>query len=184
MNSKNFILLFLMSTLLSTFNCKSIEKSDDKFANKTDGINEDIFKKVNYSSIEIYCWCFYDSAAIQNKDGTLSKTTSDCTTPFPITPLELINQKDFFDSVSSVSKIEAFRNLVFERKKNVEPRNLVVDSRFLILFKKNNFEADTLVLYSSSLLYNGKYLLNYSFNIFDSIRNILGINKIDCNSGF
>ena len=171
MSIRKFISLLLITIILSTIGCKN---SNEKKLSKN--------KNLKYSEIEIYCWCFLDTTALHDKNGAISTQVKDCEVIIPLNPSDFVKAKHLFYFTSSPDTIEAIRKLVFDRKESSKPINNSIDTRFLILFKKDNFKADTIIYYYGKLCYNEKYLFNYSFNIMDSIRNILNVKKIDCTS--
>ena len=134
-----------------------------------------------YSKIEIFCLCFYDSADIKNNDGTFSSRNGSCETPIRVNASDLIKPEHFLDSTSNSNIIARLQKVIFNRNENAKAVFDGVDSRFLILFKKNEFAGDRFVCSSSNqFVYNEKYLFKYSFPIMDSIREILNKDKIDC----
>jgi hypothetical protein len=141
-----------------------------------------------YSSVEMYCLCFYDSTDVVNADGTITTSDGSCETLVRVDPSAMIKEDLLFDSTSNRNVITAIQRVIFNRIRSAEKLKGVnnskfegVDSRFVILFKGKDGGSDVFVVSSSrQYIYNGKYKLDYSFNVMDSIKSILHINKIKC----
>ena len=176
MTIKIFISTISITTIiLGAIYCKSRENGDKMVELKT--------KNLKYSKIEIYCWCFLNGKVIYNKDGTLSEDFRDCETFVRMNPSELIKPEYLFDSTSNSGIIEELQKIFFSGKEHSEKMPYGSEPRFLILFKENELKADTLVyLGGKRFVYNEKYLVTYAYNVLDSVRKVLHVDKIDCKS--
>lgn len=70
-----------------------------------------------YSEVEIYCWCFYDSTSIKNKDGTTSGSGRYCATLAAVRPSELIKSENFFYSTNDKNTIAALQKIILTEMK-------------------------------------------------------------------
>lgn len=162
--------VFVIFTLLiySCNNQQQKEKIYDDNAKTTSGI-----KDSSYSKIEIYCWGFSSDSLI---------TVNHCTpTGGRTSPSEFINDKILIDSIVNKNTINLLKNMIFGNKKDLGAAKYGCDTRFLMLFKKNDLNADTIVYGGTDVLcFNDKLLFNYTFEIMDSIRYFLNKEEISC----
>lgn len=163
------LLLFLTLTIYACDSTNS--KVAQKDSNKSNELSEK--PETGYTSMEIYCWGFHSDSLI---------TVKDCMpTGGGITPSELVDSKVLIRTVKSIDTIKALRDMIFVNKKDLGPAKHGCESRFLILFKKNDSVADTIVHGGKEVLcFNDKSLFNYTFNVMDSIKHILGTKEISC----
>jgi len=167
--------LLVLTIILGLIYCKSSEKSDKMVELKTNNLK--------YSKIEIYCWYFLTGKAIYNKNGTMSEETRYCNTTVRMNPSELIKPEYLFDSTSNSGIIEELQKIFFSGKEHSEKMPYGSEPRFLVLFKENELKADTLVyLGGKRFVHNDKYLFTYPYNVLDSVRKVLHVDKIDCKS--
>ena len=136
-----------------------------------------------YQAVKIYCWCFSHGHDIVNKDGTISKAPGSyhCETFVRVKPQNLIVQRNLSDSITNPAVMDKLNKLIFEGKTTAIPDDPKPDARFVIVFIRPNSEADRLTYANdTSFSYNEKYTYNYSFNVMDSIKKILGKKQISC----
>ena len=139
-------------------------------------------KELTGSSIafEICCWCFFNKAAEKDEKGRTVITTTACTTPWKLNPIDIISFQNLLDSSSNQDRIKQISGILWSGKKS-DAKNISIEARFLILLRKHNETPDTFLFngYNEFIL-NNKYLLEYKFNFMDSLREILGRNEINC----
>jgi hypothetical protein len=131
-----------------------------------------------YTKIEFYCFCM--EQVVSSSDVT---STSICETPAPIPLKEIITSNHYYDSIYDKKKISDFVRLLFNKKQESVLKTTYPDSRFVILLKRDSDETDTLVIadYANRIVnFNKKSLLFYPFNVMDSIRHLMGREKISC----
>ena len=103
-------------------------------------------------------------------------------TPFRINVEDLVKPNHLYYSATDKSTINDLTNLFFNKADSVKRMNYAIDSRFLILFRKNT-GVDTFNYYSiNNFVLNGDDQYSYSFNILDSISKILKVKYIKCPS--
>ena len=162
--------IFVIFTLLIC-SCNNQQQKEKKI-NESD--KEKILENLNlpYSTIEVYCWGFKSNSAF---------TVDDCIpTGGRTAPSELINDKILIESITDKDTINLLKNMIFGNKKDLGPARSC-ETRFLMLFKKNELEADTVVYGGTDVLcFNDKLLFNYTFKIMDSIRYFLNKEEISC----
>jgi hypothetical protein len=136
----------------------------------------------SYYKVEIYCWCFGDVPLYKKKDGSTVMQGQLCETPFSINAEDLIKPNRLYYSVTDKPTINSLENLLFNRADSIKKINYSIDSRFLILFRKNA-GVDTFNYYRvNNFFLNGDYQYKYSFNILDTVSKILKIKYIKCPS--
>ena len=129
------------------------------------------------SKVEIYCWGFRSDTFF---------TVQECGPDGGegIKPNELIYSKILYRTIENRDTIELLKNMIFSNKKDLGEAKFVCHAQFLILFKHDDLGADT-VGYAGldKLCFNDRFLFNYTFNIMDSIKYIIGepVIKCDCN---
>ena len=137
-------------------------------------INES--EQETYSKAEIYCYCVAEDSI---KNQVFINT---CSTSFSIHPKELVKPDKLFYSTSNKLLLNQIKELFFNKRNKMDTLIRGVDARFLILLKKNEFKADTLVFRDEySFSFNGKFNINFSFQMMDSLRSILNRKVINCN---
>lgn len=140
-------------------------------------------KNHSYSRFEIYCWCFNSVQALKDSTGLIYLPVTVCTTPNRVDQSDLIRPIRLYSTISDSLKIQSLKKLFFNNISESKIITSAADARFVILFRKNDFFCDTL-LYSNNaeFIYNGVHLYKYSFNVMDSLKRILGLEKIACRS--
>lgn len=134
----------------------------------------------DYTGIEIYCFCFLSEPPHEDEKGNMVSNLAICTTPFRIKPVHLINSENLFYSNNDFEIVNSIRDIFFREKEIIKNR-CEIDTRFLILLKKDGLQSDTLVFMNNrQFCYNNTYQLNYSFNVMDSIKKRLNMKKIKC----
>ena len=134
-----------------------------------------------YASIEAYCMCFEYDHTQAPKIGATGLARY-CETDIAIQPTSLATPGHLFDSTGDPKIVNSLKRILFlEKDAKIQELEFPPNSRFLILLKKKDSQADTLVYYfRNKFVQNSKYLLSYSFDVLDSIRRVLGKEKIDC----
>jgi hypothetical protein len=118
----------------------------------------------------------------KKKDGSTVMQGQLCETPFSINAEDLIKPNRLYYSVTDKPTINSLENLLFNRADSIKKINYSIDSRFLILFRKNA-GVDTFNYYRvNNFFLNGDYQYKYSFNILDTVSKILKIKYIKCPS--
>jgi len=135
-----------------------------------------------YSSVEIYCWCFHDEK-IASKNGVISSHSKDCETFMPARANSLIKPEHLFMSSKKLDEIVRVQNQIFQNHIGSDTLKTRTEPRFIILLRRNdNYENDTLVYRSGvEFEYNERIVFKFKIGIMDSIRNILKKDIIDCN---
>ena len=139
-------------------------------------------KELTGSSIafEIYCWCFFNKAAEKDEKGRTVITTTICTTPFRLKPIDIISFQNLLDSSSNQDRIKQISAMLLSGKRS-DANNVSIEARFLILLRKYNDVPDTFLFNGNNeFILNNKYLFEYKFNFMDSLREILHRNEISC----
>jgi hypothetical protein len=143
-------------------------KDDSRVSSAKPLINIDTYRR-----IDIYCWCLYDSAVF----GPDSR----CETPIAIRPSEIVREQNLLDSITDSSTVARIVDLVFRKQKERKVWYYGADSRFLLMFRRSDNSADTLVFNQQhTFSFNGIELFMYSFDVFDSLRTILNKPSIHC----
>lgn len=133
-----------------------------------------------YSKVEIYCACM---SSVQSNEGYI--VMQNCTTPGHTGPDKLIKKELLYYSTSDTNVINSFWNVFFKNNHKSETLIDGQDAGFVILMKKSEFIADTLVFSNTDqavFTFNEKYKLTYSINIIDSVRKLIGKEHIECES--
>lgn len=150
---------------------------------KLETINKTSLAERNISSIEIYCWCFYNKKIKQWGVDTL-KDVVQCSTIIAIKPEELLRPRYLIYSTDSINKIESFNQILYNYSKIDSLHTYSPDSRFVVLVRRKNSPDDIFVFVSDFTLYNNKHNTScfYDYNVMDSIRRIIQIDEIRCGS--
>jgi hypothetical protein len=136
---------------------------------------------VKYERGEIYCWCFLNDPVEEKKLGLHGQEIRHCETPAAVRPSHLVSIVNLIDSVTDRIILNKLNSIIFERKDSTTSMSFNPDSRFLLLLRKEDRSADTVVLINSRTLYYGpNQMFFYSFNVLDSIRLALKKERIDC----
>ncbi|HPG11861.1 MAG TPA: hypothetical protein PLU37_10040 [Chitinophagaceae bacterium] len=136
----------------------------------------------NITSIEIYCWCFYNKKIKREGIDTL-KNVSECATLIAVKPEELLQPKYLIYSTDSINKIESFNRILFNYAQVDSLNSYVPDSRFVVLVRRKNYPDDIFAYVSNFKLYNtSDYTCHYNYNVMDSIRRIIQFDEIRCSS--
>jgi len=188
MNEKIVFILFINTINItckqSEGNNKSLSinqrpSADSESVHKIPGRNN---HDTSYYKAEIYCWCFGDIPLYKKKDGSTVMQAQICETPFRINVEDLIEPNRLYYSATDTPTISGLKNLFFNKADLVKKINYPIDSRFLILFRRNT-GVDTFNYYSiNNFVLNGDDQYSYSFNILDSVNKILKIKYIKCPS--
>jgi hypothetical protein len=135
----------------------------------------------DYDRVEIYCWCYLKDEIVINGDGSKTEPFRICDTIVKVRSTDLIIPKDLLSSLNDTNMINNLKGLIFHGQKTATQPGYETDSRFLLLFRKNTKEADTLIYDNfNRFSFNNKYLFSYSFDVMDSVRKILRMKLIDC----
>ncbi len=165
-------IILTLTPFLFFWGCVNKQTSSEKETKRS------VTDSVVYNKIEIYCYCFQLSAHEQ-MSTTYSISCGDDIDNFSLK--NVISPKHYFDSVTDSKKINSFVNFVFHSYNKTEPAEKYPLARFVMLFKKNNDKADTVILnYDQSLNINGKTLYTYPFYVMDTVRSIINKYKIEC----
>jgi hypothetical protein len=167
-----FFTLILLSIIIS---CKQSKQN-------TVSKNKELeVKNQKYIDVEIYCFCFLSDKPSKSKKGVNETTTKICTTPFRFTPGHLINPNYLLYKTNDRLVIDSITNIMFQDMK-VSKNTTGIESRFVMLLKRNDLSADTLdCIDNRSVLHNGERMLEYPYSFLDSLKKIIKIEKIDCN---
>lgn len=176
----------MVLTILIILSCKN--KTDKKidFSDSVTNLKKEIISaNADYKKVEIYCWCFLDSAPRKRQNGSTVRKGKTCNTLIRLEPSILISPENLLDSTNDTTIIKSLQNIIFIKKESSIKINDGIDSRFVILFRTDEFSADTIAysyMNNSKLWYNRKELFSYSFRVMDSIRSVLGKPEINCDS--
>lgn len=155
-------LTVLLAFMVFIYSCKSYKKNDND--------------NLTYSKIEIYCACM-NTVPINNGYTVISN----CSSPGQIPPSRFIKPEVLYYSTIDTGIINSLKNIFFRSSYKSDTLGGGTDARFVVLMKKSDFIADTLVFNNQTVFtLNEKYRLEYSINIIDSIRKIIGKERIDC----
>ena len=131
--------------------------------------------QAEYVKAEIYCFCVYE---IHTKNQVFINT---CSTPASVKPYTLIKPDRLFYLTNDTTIIKRLKRVFFEKKEKIDTLTEPSDARLVVLLKKNDLSADTLVFDREySFNFNEKYKFSYSFQVMDSIRSILNKKTISC----
>jgi hypothetical protein len=136
-------------------------------------------KEINITAVEMYCTCL-QARKIRSK----TEYSSDCIYDGIKDYSTLVYPKTLFTAITNKDTIEKLRTLFYESEKVTDFVSSRQDPRFLVLFKKGKNDVDTFSFYQTNpfkFYYNERKLFTYQFNILDSIANVLGKEKIQCN---
>lgn len=129
-----------------------------------------------YSKVEIYCACI---TTIPSNHGNIVMST--CSSPWQIPPSKFIRPEVLYYSTNDNDVIHSLENIFFKSKYRSDTLLDGTDARFVVLMKRNESMADTLVFSSQTeFTLNERYKLEYSINIIDSVRRIIGKGHIQC----
>lgn len=166
-----FGLLFII-VIPIIFSCKNKGQKVVNEAAQSDSLDFTSGADLEYSKVEIYCWCFSSDAF---------ESGSRCTTPAALKPSEIIRPVNLYRSINDKDTVEALRRIIFDKKEKEEQLEYGgTDIRLLFLWKGNS-KTDMIVFYEdSTLFYNSKTFFRYSFKIMDSIKAVLNLKEINC----
>lgn len=139
------------------------------------GNNKANKSNLQYSVVEMYCACIR-STPIEKGFVVMS----DCSSPARIPPSTFIRPEVLYYTTSDTTIIYALRDIFFKSEYKSDSVH-GTDARFVVLLKRNQSSADTLVFINETeFVLNEQFKLSYSMNIMDSIRKIIGKESIQC----
>jgi hypothetical protein len=184
-------MVFILFIIAINITCKQEEQGNRSLSNaKRANVDSGTLSKLpetnnqdtSYYKAEIYCWCFGDTPLYKKKDGLTVMQGQLCETPFRINAEDLIKQNRLYYSTTDKHTINGLKDLLFNRADSIKKINYSINSRFLILFRKNT-GVDTFNFYSvNNFVLNGDDQYSYSFNILDSVSKRLKVKYIKCPS--
>jgi hypothetical protein len=122
----------------------------------------------------------FTDLSCERKTVDQSITTKECTTPLRLTPGHLVNPGYLLYKTSNKPIINSIAGIRFQNMK-VKKDDMENESRFVMLFKKNNSSADTLdFIDNKKVLHQDGSLFEYPYNFLDSLKKLIKIEKIDC----
>lgn len=131
--------------------------------------------QAEYVAIEFYCFCVYE---FYTKNQTFINT---CSTPALVHAYKLVRPNALFYSTKDEKIIKRVEKIFFEKIEKIDTLTQATDARIVILLRKNDLSTDTLVFNGEyNFSFNEKYNFRYSFQVLDSIRNILNKKTISC----
>ena len=105
-----------------------------------------------YVKAEIYCFCL-DEYYPNNQTFHMA-----CSTPATVHAYTLIQPESLFYSTNDTMIIKRLKKVFFDKREKTDTLTQASDARFVVLLKKNDLSADTLVFDREySFNYNEKY---------------------------
>ena len=154
------------------YSCKSYKKTDNS--------------SLPYSKAEIYCTCIATIPSIPEDSNVENPNVENivminCSDQGYRGPNRLIKAELLYYSTIDTNILNSLREVFFYSNHKSEIKKNFQTSGFVILMKKNEFIADTLTfLDQDEFALNEKYKLRYPINIIDSVRKIIGKDRIEC----